>query len=72
MTVVPTFAPMMMPGADQTGGNDDGGGGGLDQRRDEDTQKEGLDRVIRHLAHHALERAGGILLQRVAHEAHAV
>ena len=58
--------------ADEAGGDDDHGGGGLDERGDADAEQEGLEGVVRHLFHGELQRAGGVLLQRVSHQAHAV
>ena len=58
--------------ADQAGCNDDGGRGRLDQCRDRDAQDKRLERVVGHLFHDVLHGAGGVFLQGIAHQAHAV
>ena len=58
--------------AHEAGGDDDGGRGALDEGGDQHAQDKGLQGVVRHLPHGRLQGAGGVLLQGVPHEAHAV
>ena len=58
--------------ADKAGGDDDHSRRGLNERCDKDAQKKRFERVVGHLFHGALERAGGVFFQRIPHQPHAV